>query len=268
MPTPRLDAEVLLAHVLQLERLDMLLDVLLSVETEDTRRFQQCIDDRLAGKPVAYIIGAAEFWSLPFKVTSDVLIPRPDSEILVDAVLPHIPQQTPFTFVDLGTGSGCLAISILLERPLARAIAVDVSPAALSIARENGERLGVGERLELIQADMLTWLEQGDVPLDLILSNPPYITSADIADLSPSVRSYEPLSALDGGRDGLDFYRGIADYGAPRLGEGGIMALEIGHDQGPALREILEPAFGTVELYQDLGQRDRAVIARRKPTIP
>lgn len=263
-PTPRLDSEVLLAHTLGLDRFDLLLDQAATVTAEKSQVFQAMLAKRLAGSPIAYLTGSAEFWSLDFSVTPDVLIPRPDSEILVQAALDLVPTNAFFSFADLGTGSGCLAISILSECPKAIGFAIDSSADALSVARTNAARMpDVEERLTFIQMDMGEWLKQAQ-RLDLILSNPPYVVSETILELDVSVSRFEPRRALDGGLDGLDFYRVIASISDKALAPHGRLALEVGFDQADAVSSLLAPSFGQINVHQDIAGRDRVITARLK----
>jgi release factor glutamine methyltransferase len=208
---------------------------------------------------MSQILGHREFWSLDFKVTSDVLTPRPDSETVIEAVLEHVgDRRRPLRIVDLGVGSGCLLLALLSELPAASGLGVDQSVAALAIARQNGERLGLGERVRWHEGD---WLDGIDERFDIIVSNPPYIPTAALAALDPELR-YEPRAALHGGRDGLDAYRSIARHLRQKLMPGGIVALEIGHDQGNAVTAILTAAgLDAWRRRADLSGRERCILA-------
>lgn len=211
------------------------------------------------GEPIAYLLGEQPFWRYTFKVTPDVLIPRPDTERAVEVALAHLPQGG--RFADLCTGSGCIAISICGERSDVSGVMVDLSPAALSIARENAEKLGVSDRLTALEADILT-----DSPLteafDLIISNPPYIPSADIA-LYPSL-VYEPQMALDGGSDGLDFYRSLIERYADHLKDNGVFVFEIGYDQRDAIISLADDAGFDCIVTKDYGGNDRVALLKRR----
>lgn len=212
-----------------------------------------------AGEPLAYLLGEEVFWRYTFKVTPDVLIPRPDTERLVECALANLPPSG--RFADLCTGSGCIAISICGERSDVSGVMVDLSPKALAIAKENAQTIGVADRLTALCADLLT-----DSPLggsfDLIVSNPPYIPSADIAEY-PSLR-YEPQMALDGGADGLLFYRALIARYADHLKPNGAFAFEIGYDQREAILSLAE-AFGfDCTVTKDYGGNDRVALLKRK----
>lgn len=213
-----------------------------------------------AGEPLAYLTGEWYFWRYAFKITPDCLIPRPDTERVVEAVLEMLPKNG--RFADFCTGSGCIGISILAERPDSTCVAVDVSEAALAVAAENARRLGVDRRFCAIRADLLSD-PLPDLPApDLIVSNPPYIRTAVLAE-SPDLIP-EPALALDGGADGLIFYRTIVDRFADRLPPEGCFVFEIGYDQGNDLRKIAEERGFTCEIRRDYGGNDRVAILKRK----
>lgn len=225
----------------------------------DEARFKTFIVRRAAREPVAYITGHREFWSLDFLVEPGILIPRPDTETLVEAVLEEFPDRIlPLSVVDFGTGSGCILAAILHEYPNARGIGVDQSPVALKVASENLVRLGLSGRAEIRSSN---WAENlsAHPHFDVIVSNPPYIPSADIAGLEPDVQNYEPLSALDGGPDGLDDVRLLAPV-MRRLN--GKVFLEIGIGQAEAAAEIMAASGLTIcRVAQDLAGVPRIVIA-------
>lgn len=207
-----------------------------------------------AGEPLAHILGEWDFYDLTLRVTADTLIPRPETEHLVEYAIKHLPHGA--RFLDLCTGSGCVAITVLAHRPDTTAVAVDLSTAALGIARENATRIGVLERITLQHADILT--EKQDVAsFDAILSNPPYIASAVVDTLDVSL-SYEPRMALDGGADGLCFYRAIRDVQQAAVRPGGFLAMEIGYDQAAAMRDL----FAGVEILKDYSGNDRVAVVK------
>jgi release factor glutamine methyltransferase len=217
-------------------------------------RFEELILRRIAREPVAYIIGRREFWSLDFAVGPGVLIPRPETETLVEQVLKHFPDRaTPLDVLDLGTGTGCLLVAVLSEYPNARGAGIDSSPAALGWARRNVQKHG--SNAGLIQGDFAA----ATGTYDVILANPPYIRTKDIATLAPEVGLYEPAQALDGGADGLDAYRALAPEIERLLKAGGLAFLEIGAGQGPAVGKLMK----TVEIVPDLAGIDRCVIGRK-----
>lgn len=262
IPTARLDAEVLLAQCLGVPRLALLSGESSEASVEQVTAYNQMIARRLAHEPVAYIVGRGEFWSLDLTLTRDVLIPRPDSEILVSTALDHLGAQAAKTVIDLGTGSGCLSLALLSECPGLAAIGLDISKAALDVARENAQRLGMSDRFELRCQSMLEWLS-GAEQVDMIVSNPPYITPQAYAGLADDVRLYEPQEALLGGADGLEFYRAIARSAPAHLTPGGAAIVEIGYDQGADVATLFQQHFHQVYCLQDLAGRDRVILARQ-----
>jgi release factor glutamine methyltransferase len=224
---------------------------------------------RVRREPMAYILGEREFWGLPFKVSRAVLVPRPDSETLIEAVLSLMPDRSrPWRILDLGLGSGCLLLTLLREYPLAQGVGLEASIEALAIAQENAEALGVADRARLIAGD---WRQPGWVdtlvqarggPFDLVVSNPPYIPSAAVPKLMPEVSSFEPRLALDGGADGFDAYHTII-AACPRLvTAGGFMAVEVGESQAPEITGLFAAAgLSPRAPWKDLGGIDRVVTA-------
>ncbi len=228
---PRLDAEVLLSHILGKDRLYLYTNFDQPLSPAELACYRDAVKQRAQRQPVAYITGCREFMGLEFAVNPAVLIPRPDTEILVEAALARLTDRTEPVIADLGTGSGAIAVSMLANLPAGSGVAVDISPAALAVARENADRLGVAGRLVFYRGDMLAPL--ANKKFDAILSNPPYIPDRDIAGLSAEVRQ-EPRLALAGGSDGLTFYRCLVAQAADYLKPGGFMAVEVGIDQaGP-----------------------------------
>jgi release factor glutamine methyltransferase len=217
---------------------------------------------------MAYVLGRCEFWGLTFEVTPEVLVPRPETEILVEQALQRLDVTTEGsagrTIVDVGTGSGCIAVSLAVERPRARVVATDLSPAALAVARRNAVRHGVEERVSLIQADLV-----GDVirSADAIVSNPPYVPLRDRSALPPEVRDHEPARALYGGEDGLDVIRRLVAVAADRLAPGGWLLLEFGYGQDAAVRALMaaSPFWTDVTVTPDLQGIPRVAAARRQP---
>ena len=223
--------------------------------------FENAVRRREAREPLSHILGEREFWSLRFQVNASVLDPRPDSETLVAAVLAQYPEpDTVVKIADLGTGSGCLLLSILSERPGAEGVGVDISESALSIARENAQRFGLAARANFIQSD---WESRLDGTFDIVVSNPPYIPTAAIDDLAPEVARFEPRGALDGGADGLDAYRHIAAVLPRILKPNGLVALEIGQGQDASVTRILrDGGIRVVGLEKDLAGIPRCVLGR------
>jgi release factor glutamine methyltransferase len=220
---------------------------------------------RIKREPMAYIVGEREFWGLPFKVSPAVLVPRPDSETLIEAALALMPGRTgPWRIADLGVGSGCLLLTLLREFPNARGTGMDASPAALEVARANAEALGVAGRLRLVEGDWREpgWASRLEGPIDLLVSNPPYIETATIAGLMPDVARFEPLLALDGGVDGFVAYRAIAAEAARLVVPGGRVLIEAGEGQAPEIATLLAAAgFSPGRPWKDLGGIDRIVPA-------
>jgi release factor glutamine methyltransferase len=239
----RLDAELLLSDALSLDRVGLYLNYDRPLTTAELAFFRERVGRRARREPLQYIVGRVEFWSLPFVVNPAVLIPRPDTEILVEEALKRASAEA--TVLDVGTGSGAIAIALAHELPAADVHGVDISPAALEVAAENARLNGVGGRVRLAEAD-LARLPEG--PFDLIVSNPPYIPSGELAALMPEVRDFEPSLALDGGGDGLDSYRLLARQAPSRLRSGGWLLLETGAGQAPAVRKLLSEA-GLLDVF-------------------
>jgi len=257
----RADAELLLAELLGSERSQLRLRHDDPLEAATVLRLAAWIERRKAGEPVAYIVGRQGFWSLDLVVDTAVLIPRPDTETLVEWALALVSAEPAAQVLDLGTGSGAIALALALERPAARLVATDISDAALDVARENARRHGIGG-VQFRSGAWLAALAADDGPFDLIVSNPPYIAEGDghLAALR-----YEPRLALTAGADGLDALREIAGAAPQHLVPGGWLLLEHGHDQGAAARALLEGAgFANVETRKDFGGNDRATGGRRQ----
>ena len=248
--TPRLDAELLMAHALGIERQALLLDV----DRSAPAGFAALVERRARYEPVAYITGARGFWTIDLHVAPGVLIPRADSETLLEAAVAHSGDLAPRNILDLGTGSGALLLAALAQWPEATGVGVDRSDAALRIAAENARRLGMADRAGIVRGG---WEGRGG-PHDLILCNPPYIAEGEF--LPREVADYEPASALFAGPDGLDDYRLIAPLLRPQLAPGGAAILEIGHTQAHAVTALLEAEGFRVTLRHDLGGRPRALV--------
>ncbi|KQB16533.1 peptide chain release factor N(5)-glutamine methyltransferase [Rhodobacter capsulatus] len=251
------DARRLLAHVMEVPPERLYLSIHSELSEDRHKQFLKCLAAREARQPVAQITGHRAFWKHEFRVTRATLDPRPETELLVEVAL-----ETGFERVlDLGTGTGCILLSLLSERPAAEGVATDISEAALAVAQENAERLSLHERARFVQGD---WFHGVEGRFDLIVSNPPYITEAEMAELAPDVRDWEPRAALTPGGDGLGAYRTIAFGAFARLRPGGRIALEIGPTQAAAVSAMLAAqGFAAVEVRQDLGRRDRVVLAHR-----
>lgn len=263
--SPRLDAEVLLAHVLNCRRLDLYVDAGKILPLEKILRFNELVNRRLEKIPVAYLTGTKEFFGLKFSVTPDVLIPRPDTEIVTEFVGEFLRSlNREVTFADLGTGSGAICVSILKFVKTAHSCAVDVSKKALEVAEFNARKFHVDDRIEFFCGDMFAPLT-GKI-FDAIVSNPPYIPTGDLPTLQAEVQS-EPTLALDGGADGLNFYRRIADASPKFLRAGGLLAVEVGINQSTAVEELFTRAgFADVEILRDLSGIERVVCGRIQPS--
>ncbi len=237
--SPRLDAEVMLAHVLEWQRVQLYTHFDDEVGERSRDGFRDLVRRRAKGTPVAYLVGHKEFFSLPFVVTPAVLIPRPESEFVVTEYLALSHQLESPRCVDVGTGSGCLAIAASHRQPQARFVAIDSSEQALEVARRNAAQLGVADRIDFRLGDRLGPVA-GEGPFDAIISNPPYIPGADIEHLDPGVRHYEPRMALDGGTDGLGMVARLIEQSVGILKPGGFLNLEIGSDQERPVRALIE----------------------------
>ena len=258
--TPRLDAEVLLAHVLAKPRSYLYAWPERCPKTGVTARFEEVVARRMDGEPVAYITGEREFWSLSLTIAPGVLIPRPETELLVELALARLPVQQVATVVDLGTGSGAIALAIAHERPRTRVIATDISCAALAQAAANARRLGI-ENLEFHSGDWCAPL--GDERFDLIVANPPYIAQGD-PHLTQSDLHFEPPGALVAGVDGLDAIRLIVAQARSYLVAGGWLLLEHGYNQGYVVPDLLRAhGYQAVELFRDAAGVDRVSGGRR-----
>lgn len=257
--TPQLDARLLLESATGLSREEIILEPSRQVARSEAERFLSFIARRESREPVSRILGEREFYGRVFHVTPDVLDPRPDTETLIAAALERMPASA--RILDLGTGSGAIAVTLLAERPDASGVATDVSPAALAVAQSNAELNGVSERLCLLQG---SWFSPVTGRFDIIASNPPYIPERDIAGLSPDVRNFDPRLALVGGADGLDPYRAIASGAAAHLAAGGQVLLEIGAGQAEDVDAIFAASgFRAEGRYSDLGGHSRCLVFRQ-----
>ena len=291
VPTPRLDAEVLLAHALGFSRAELFARLRDSLSEAESFGFQQLLHRRLQREPLQYITGVQEFWSLEFIVNRDVLIPRPETELVVETalrllsqhlgvggresgvskeeerqkaknkkqkakaenpsldsrlrtldsrLLPSDPRPPTPKILDVGTGSGCIAVALAKELPGVEVWATEVSSPALVVAQKNAQRHGVAERLHFLSGDLFVPLQEQRSSFDLIVSNPPYIIRSDIPALQPEVGTWEPHSALDGGPDGLNFYRRLLNESPNYLRPGGYLVMEVGHNQGAAILQLAQ----------------------------
>lgn len=265
--TPQLDAEVLLCHHLQWERIQLHMYPEREISREICLEFLKSVEKRKTLIPIQYLVNRQEFMGFDFYVDERVLIPRGDTEILVEAVIEQYQRDfsnTPLKLLELGVGSGAIALSLAKLLPQIQVTAVDISPGALEVAKINAQSLGVEARVTFLLGDLFSPLGEEEQAFGMIVSNPPYIPRDVVHTLSPQVKDYEPLNALDGGLDGLDFYRRITEEAYGRLIPGGWLAVEIGYDQGPAVLGLMEAqGYGSVTVLQDLAGHDRVVKGRR-----
>ena len=264
-----LDTNLLARHVLGWSRAEMLLrqDDPLPTGFEDA--FSALVERRARREPAAYIRGRQEFWSREFVVTPEVLIPRPETELIVEELINLLPVDAPALprrVADIGTGSGCIAVSVAAERPNVHVVATDISRAALDVARRNAEAAGVAARIEFVEC---AYLSGATGPFDFILANPPYISESEYEELAPEVREYEPQMALLAGEDGLRDIRQIVDVAAARLKPGGTLFMEIGHTQGDRLAALMKafPSLTLSRISTDLQRIPRVAVIERKITI-
>ena len=260
--TPDLDARLLLGHALGLGHAALVAQSARRLAPAEAAALDAVLARRLAHEPVARIVGTREFWSLPLRITPAVLVPRPETETVVEAVLAVVARDRPLLIADLGVGSGAILLALLSGLPLAFGIGTDRDTDALRVARDNAQRLALADRVGFVAGDFGTALAGG---CDVVVSNPPYIPTADIAALAADVREYDPQAALDGGPDGLAAYRAIAADAARLLAPGGWLAVEIGVDQGEAVSELLAARGLTVTEAprRDLAGCPRVVTARK-----
>lgn len=266
---PRLEAELLLAHARSCPRIALYTTFHEEVDDLVRSAYREMVRERAAGKPVAYLVGHREFYSLDFRVTPDVLIPRPETEELVEIMLDlarRQPSSAPLDVADVGTGSGIIAVCAAKYLPTARVWAIDQSPAALAVARENAEQLGVAAAVQLIESDLFSAVPI-DQQFDLIASNPPYVSAAEYTELSPDVRDYEPRQALLAGPTGTEVIERLLDEAVQRLRPQGWLLLEISPMIASRVCELFaaRPEFSPVQLRKDAAQLQRVVFAQRRP---
>jgi len=259
--SPRLDAELLVAKALGMDRVGLYLDLNRPLVDGERSAIRPLVARRRDREPVAYILGHRDFYGRRFSVTPAVLIPRPDTETLVEHALECIPQDEACRVLDVGTGSGAIAVTIAAERPLAFVMATDISEAALGVASDNAERLGVTDRIRFERADLLT----GEDQYDVIVSNPPYIARPDIGTLQAEIRNHEPIAALEAGEDGLDVVRALLPAAERATASGAQMLIEIGAGQAATVVDFAttRTAWRLVAVYPDLNRVERVVHLRR-----
>lgn len=260
----RRDAELLLLHVLQIDRAMLLAHPDRSLTSDQLAAYDAAIARRLGHEPIQYITGRQEFFGLQLRVTPATLIPRPETEILVEAVLDRLPHDRPLRILDIGTGSGAIALALAEHLPQAGITAIDLSSEALEVARENAVSHRLDQRIRFLKSDLLTGLPENErvSTFDAIVSNPPYIPERDRSSLHPQVRDHEPALALFAGPSGLDIYRRLIPAAHAALKPDGLLALEIGHGQSNDLIFLLAD-WKNVSLRDDLQQIPRVALARR-----
>jgi release factor glutamine methyltransferase len=267
VPNVRRNTEWMLAHVLGIRSPELYLDPHRLIAETDADIFDELVRRRGTREPLQYILGSAEFMSLTFEMAPGVFIPRPDTEVLIERVETLL-QQTDGSkgnsLLDLCCGTGIIIISLLCRNGGISGVAVDIDPAAADVTRRNAERNGVIDQIVCVTGDAIEWLESNTDRFSIITCNPPYVDSGDMAGLPPEIRAHEPALSLDGGPDGLDFYRKAVPLLTRAIATGGIVAFEIGDSQGIAVADMLESAaFADVAIHQDYNGLDRVVTARK-----
>lgn len=264
---PLLDSQLLLCHVLNVDKIYTYTHKDEVVDDSSVDKFLELINKRKSGYPIQYILGKQEFMGLEFKVEEGVLIPRPDTEILVEYIIElvkngYFKDKKAINILDIGSGSGAITLSLAYYLEDVHIYSVDISPIALKVSKENAARLGLESKVTFLKGDLFEPL--GKMKLynhfDIIVSNPPYIPTKDILDLQKEVAEYEPKLALDGGIDGLDYYRRIINESSEYIAKNGVMALEIGYDQGEAVKELMQSNFFNCKIIKDLAGHDRVVV--------
>ena len=262
VPSPYVDAEYILAHILRCQRKDLLIHPYRALLADEVAKFSACVERRGRREPLQYITGEVEFRGLLFHVSREVLIPRPETELLVDEVVKSVSKKGA-TVLDLCTGSGCIAVCIAKELNDCRVYAVDISDGALAVARENAIRYAAGERITFLSGDLFDAIDPLNLKgkFDIIVSNPPYVSAEEMEVLQPEVKNYEPASALYGGEDGLDFYRRIIHESPYYMAAGGYLVMEVGYRQAWRIKSLLEEekVFGKIAVIKDLNGIDRIV---------
>ena len=261
LDSPDLDARLLVGHALGLDHTALASNGERELSVDEVSAISDLAARRLAHEPVARIVGRKEFWGLEFRVTSATLVPRPETETLVEAALAAIPDRSlPLRIVDFGTGTGALLLALLSEFPNAVGIGTDISVSALAVARDNANRLGVGSRAYFAACDYGSALRG---PFDLIISNPPYIADGDMAGLDPEVRNYDPRLALDGGTSGLDAYRAVVAHAGRLLAPEGILVVELGVGQAFSVAALMDKGGIVADAPKpDLSGHFRALLGR------
>ena len=270
VPSAGLAAEVLLMHVAPCDRSHLYTNPEKDLPAEATERYFRLIAERATGKPTQYITGHQEFWGLDFEVTPDVLIPRPETEHVVETVLDGIArrnlgQEASLRIVDVGAGSGCIILALASELPNAKLFGTDISPAALAVAQRNAARLGQAERVQFVEADLLSHFRQDDYPgaFDFVVSNPPYVSNDEINMVQREVRDFEPRIAWGGLERGDEIYRRLFEQALTVLRPSGAVAVEIGYNKRDAVMALLGTGWTDIEVRPDLAGIPRVVTARK-----
>ncbi len=265
---PAVVAALLICHVLGIDKVTLVAHSEEEVPPEAEKKLEALVKRRLAGEPVAYLTGRREFYGRDFLVDSSTLIPRPETEHLVEAALEFFRDGETIRFLDLGTGSGCIAVTLAAERPLWKGTAVDISSGALAVAKRNAEANGVSGALEFLQADFTLPLPLAAGSFDLVVSNPPYISEEEYAGLDPGVRNFEPRSALVPGPEGLEHPRAVEAAARALLKEGGLLLMEHGYLQSDACRALCPDAYWKdMRTGRDLAGKDRFLSAVRRSGV-
>jgi len=263
LDSARLDAELMLAYTLGIDRVQLYVKFDQPLTPDELSTYRSYVKRRAAHEPVAYITGTRGFWTIDVRCDARALVPRPETEVLVECALDRIAEDAEITIVDVATGMGAVALAIASERSDVHLLATDVSSDALALAAENVEALDLSERIELFEGDLLEAVAPQRFPVDMIVANPPYVAESVRDELMPDVRDYEPAGALFAGEDGLDVIRRLVGQAHDRLIPGGWFLCEIGHDQGDVVRQLFEEAgFGEVYVRRDYGDRDRVVLGQ------
>ena len=260
--TYELDTQILMSKAIKKQKENMLLNLKEEIKIEDYNFFIDLINQRLNMKPIAYLVGNKSFWKYDFQVTSDVLIPRPDTEIIIEQVIKLTKNKSKLNILDIGVGSGCIILSILKEKKNFRGTGIDISKKTLKICRINSNNLGVSKRLKLFKSDVDNF-QIGKY--DLIVSNPPYIKNADLKYLDKNVIGFEPRLALDGGLDGLSVIQKVIEKSSKLIKKNGILVLEMAFDQKDKVMKILKKeGFYVKKIIKDLANKDRCITAIKK----
>jgi release factor glutamine methyltransferase len=265
-PNAHRDAELLLLHTLQIPRTTLLAHPTRELSAAEESLYESLLQRRLRNEPIQYITGQQEFYGLLLNVTPAVLIPRPETEHLVEAVLKLLPTNRPLKIADIGTGSGAIAIALAVHLPNAEIVALDISTEALAIAAANAREHDLADRIRFLQSDLLSALNDEAEAFDAVVSNPPYVAETDRATLHPQVRDHEPATALFAGETGLDIYRRLVSEAHNALKPNGLLALEIGYGQQQALIDLLAN-WREVSFIKDLQNVPRVVLAKRAVSL-